>query len=129
MKNCVLQFLNTLPESVDRLTVWFGDSLCTWLHRLQNSEMLSSLRSKSPVFGIPKISSAFLLPRLLESSGYEEARQALWLETRQIIDGKADSLLPKPNQFLPNVLIWSFQASSNRKWGVLKSSFAVLFLP
>lgn len=127
MKNWVLQFLNALPESLDRLTVWLGDSLSTWLHRLQNSEILSPLRSKNPVFGTPKTSSSFLLPGLLESSGCEEARPASWLKTRQIIDGKADSLLPKPNQFLPNVLIWSFQAPSNRKWGFFKRSFAVFF--
>jgi len=60
---------------------------------------------QEPVFGIPKTSSAFRLPGLLESSGCEEAREASWLETRQIIDGKADRLLPKPNQFLQNVLI------------------------
>lgn len=109
-------------SSRDRRPVRCGDSLSTWWHRLQNSETLSPHGSKSPVFGIPKISSVFLLPGLLESSGCEEARQASWLETRQIIDGKAESLLPKPNQFLPNVLIWSFQTPSNRQWGFFKSS-------
>lgn len=121
MKNWILPLLNTLPESLHKLMVWFGDRLSTWLHRLQDAEMLSLLRFKNPGFGIPTISSAFLLPGLLECSRCEEARQASWPETREIIDGKAESLLPKPNEFLPNVLIWMSQARSNRKLGFKKA--------
>lgn len=118
MKNRVLPFLNTLPESLHRPSVWFGDRLSTWLHRLQVSGLL---RFKNPVLGTPTISSDFLLPGLLECSRCEEARQASWPETRQIIDGKAESLLLKPKEFLPNVLIWTSQAPSNRKLGFLKA--------
>lgn len=97
MKNWVLQFLNTFLQFLWRLTVWFGHSLCTWLHRFQILEMPSPLRCKNPFFAVPKIPSPFLLLGLLESSGGEDARQTSCLEIRHIIDGKGDSLLSKAN--------------------------------